>query len=275
MTTESERSAAMLALAKDQARALEKIRRMREAAIQLALTEGEAQTQESTTVGGLLAALVSDTAQTAGLAADRARTAGPEAETARQTASKMRSRFNKADTNWSTWLKEAVGRRELLVRDVATLGPANNTPAVRQWTESSAADLPGYVAALVVLKADARHWLAGLGIPLPPSLQDAGGDVPRHPAPAPAGRIHSTKDRRAHWLDAVLKTAQAQATDSNSAMSVWHALCALAASESPPEPLIGISGNSIKRRDGASHKRFDYDAFSKYWNRRQTPGDAA
>lgn len=136
------------------------------------------------------------------------------------------------------------------------------------------------------LKAEKEHYLERL-----PDIGDVYRRMPKvgdllrrqsqitppseEQAPTPTVRIHSTKGRRAHWLDAVLKTAQAQATDPHSAMSVWHALCALAASPSPPEPLIGMLGRSIKRRDGASHELFNYDGFVKYWNRRQTPGDAA
>lgn len=253
MATENERSAAMR---------LERVK----AAIQLSREEAKAGQKGCITVGGLVAVLIGETARTAGLAS-------MDAATSRADAREAQMAFINSDASWSAWLKEAVGRHELLVRELATLGPANATPAVRQWTESSAADLPGYVAALVVLKADARRWLEGLGVPLPPSLQGAGEAAAPPPAPAPTVHIHTTKALREHWLDAAFKAALAQAVDPSKKMSVWHQLCAMASSQSPPEPLMGMTGTSIRRRDGSKHKLFDYDAFSKYW-RRKTPGNA-
>lgn len=160
-----------LELAKVYAQGQAKIGRMREATVQLALKLAKAEQKDCITVGGLVAVLIGETARAAGLAS-------MDAATSRADAREAHMAFTNSDASWCTWLKEAVGRRELLVREVATLGPANATPAVRQWTESSAADLPGYVAALVVLKADARRWLEGLGVPLPEFLIDDAKPTP-------------------------------------------------------------------------------------------------
>jgi hypothetical protein len=86
---------------------------------------------------------------------------------------------------------------------------------------------------------------------------------------------HITKGQRAHWLDAVLKSVRHQAADPSDCMSVWHSLCGLAQTDSPPEPLMGMVGKSIKRRDGSNHELFDYNAFTKYWERREGPRNAA
>lgn len=94
------------------------------------------------------------------------------------------------------------------------------------------------------------------------------------PAAASTVRMHTTKGCRAHWLDAVLKTARDRAADPTDSMSVWHSLCGLALSPSPPEPLMGMAGKSIKRREGSGHELYDYDAFTKYWKRREAPGSA-
>jgi hypothetical protein len=178
MATENERSEAMrLELAKVYAQGKAEIGRMRGAAVQLALKQVKAEQTDCITVGGLVAVLIGETARAAGLAS-------MDAATSIADAREAHTAFIESDESWSAWLKEAVGRRELLVRELATLGPANATPAVRQWTESSAAGLPGYVAAMVVLKADARRWLDGIGVPVPPSLQGADEAVPLHPAPA-------------------------------------------------------------------------------------------
>ncbi|MFM6969624.1 MAG: hypothetical protein ACKOWZ_04410, partial [Sediminibacterium sp.] len=140
------------------------------ALLELIQAQAEAQKKDCMTVCALVAVLIH-----AAIKVDTA---------SRAEARKAQMAFINAEASWHAELKGAVARRELLVREVATLGPANSTPAVMQWTESSAADPPGYVAALVVLKADARRWLAGLGIPQPPPLQDAGEAAQQQPAPA-------------------------------------------------------------------------------------------
>lgn len=118
-------------------------------------------------------------------------------------------------------------------------------------------------------KEAAERWRASRADGMPRTT-----DATR-PAPAPAVRVHTTKGRRTHWLDAAFKTARDRAADPTDPMSVWHSLCGLALSASPPEPLMGMSGKSIKRREGSGHELYDYDAFTKYWKRREAPGSAA
>jgi hypothetical protein len=109
-------------------------------------------------------------------------------------------------------------------------------------------------------------------VPAPASLQPPSGAQEQRQAKVVK---HTTKGQRAHWLDAVLKTVRNQAADPNDCMSVWYSLCGLARSDSPPEPLMGMVGKSIKRRDGSNHELFDYNAFAKYWERREGPRNAA
>ena len=142
--------------------------------MQLALAETKASAKDCITVGGLVAVLIGDTASAAG----RTITAGLQTKTEQQEI------FESADEGWSTWLKESVANKTLLVREVATLAPSNSTHAVKHWTESNTTAIPDYVAALAVLKADARRWLTAIGIPLPPSLQGTDEAAPLHHAPA-------------------------------------------------------------------------------------------
>ncbi|WP_374641026.1 hypothetical protein [Hydrogenophaga sp.] len=97
-------------------------------------------------------------------------------------------------------------------------------------------------------------------------------DAPRS-ATALAVRVHTARGSRTHWLDAVVKTARDRAPDPADKKSVWYSLCGLALSDSPPEPLMGMLGKDLKYRVGNRHELYTYDAFAKYWKRREPPED--
>lgn len=115
-----------------------------------------------------------------------------------------------------------------------------------------------------------REWMGANGL-----VQDGvvPAQVKAEPAPKIGVRTHRSSTRKAHWLDPVIGLATEHAIDKNSRHSVWQALCELAASASPPPPLLGVSKNAIKCRDGAGHKLFNSDNFYQYWKRRTTSGN--
>ncbi len=91
----------------------------------------------------------------------------------------------------------------------------------------------------------------------------------------PESVIHRTKGGRSHWLDALMPLARSGAANPDDRMSVWHSLCALAASGNPPAPLLGMAGKDIKRLNGRAHVLYTFDAYCKYWKKRHPPDAAA
>ena len=76
----------------------------------------------------------------------------------------------------SVWLslKTAIQGSKLLVRDALTLVPVNGTPGLEKWCSSDSPVLDQDAANFVVKVADARSWLDGIGVPVPPWLTTTG-----------------------------------------------------------------------------------------------------